>query len=187
MKQLILALIFGAIAPTVQADIRLKIDEIAKGSSVTYLLEDGTRQTHHFEGNKTNDTYEVTYWKGRGKGLDAGVEAVGRFDAMGRMLSGKRVTGQWMTFAPHNCFRVLGECRYTATRADGRVWNLGRRQQATEDGFTFETFSVKGNVTTITSRGAVTLDEKGMMQTLTFELGKAERYKPMTQESADYR
>lgn len=174
------------LATPAKSDIRLKIDEIAVGSSVTFLLEDGTRQTHHFEGRQ-GDTYKITYWKGRGKGLDAGIEAIGIFDLEGRMLRGKRVSGQWFTYTPHNCFRVLGLCRYTTTRADGRVWQMGRRQVATKDGFTFEEFRMENGKETVISVGYVTLDHKGMMKELSVEPGGRLIRQSMTQERADYR
>lgn len=187
MKYLVLAgaCLFGA--PAAEADIRIKMDEIAKGSSVTYLVEDGTRRTHHFEGEQ-DGAYVVTFWKGRGKGLDAGLYGTARYNADGRMISLTRPGGRKITYTPHNCFRVVGECRYTATRDTGETRDLGRRQEPTKDGFTFQNFRVvEGGDEVIVAEGRVSLDEMGMMQELTLERGASSDLQPMTQESADYR
>ncbi|PTX56488.1 YD repeat-containing protein [Litoreibacter ponti] len=187
MKYLLLAGVCACLTQTAQADIRIQMAEIAPGSSVTYLVSDGTRRTHHFEGEQ-DGVYVVTYWNGRGKGLDGGLYGTARYDSDGRMLSLTRPGGKVTTYTPHNCFRVVGECRYTAKNEKGRVWQYGRRITETETGFTFENFrlTATGQEAFVT-KGAVTLDEMGMMDELTLERSADAKLSAMTQERADYR
>ena len=173
-------------APVSAEDYRIKITEIAKGSSVTYMTTHDGLSTHHFEG-AVDGGYEVSFWKGHGKGVGGGVVGIGLFDSDGRTLSYTKTGGKPVRYTPHNCLRVVGTCTYTATRADGSVRKMGRRLKPTASGFSFEVFRVTENGELMLDRGHVTLDEMGMMKSMAIEASSSSKRSSMEQESADYR
>lgn len=186
MRNTIFCMAMLLAAPVAAEDYRIKIAEIAKGSSVTYMMTNHIRQTYHFEGPVAGG-YEVSFWKGRGKGLDAGITGIALFNSDGRMLRYTQSGGKPVRYKPHNCFRVVGTCTYTATRADGRTREMGRRLVPTETGFEFEAFEITESGEKLLDGGHVTLDHMGMMQTLTMKDSSTPDRPSLEQERADYR
>ncbi|MEL6751555.1 MAG: hypothetical protein AAFO70_05705 [Pseudomonadota bacterium] len=173
--------------PANAQDSRIKIADIAKGSSVTFLMSNNIRTTHHFEG-PVDEGYLVTFWKGRGKGLDGGIMANGIFNADGRMVRYSPARGTPVTYTPHNCLRVVGTCRYTATSKEGRTRRFGRTWTPEKNGgYKFRFFEIKGDVEATLASVQVTLDDMGMMQTLDVEEDGNGKWPSMKQEHADYR
>ncbi len=173
-------------SPAIAEDYRIKVTEIAKGSSVTFLMGNGGRQTHHFEG-PVSGGYEVTFWNGHGKGTGGGIEGRLIYNADGRALSFARTGGKVIKFEPHNCFRVVGLCTYTERRSDGRTRKLGRRLEPDGNGFAFEYFQIYGEIEKLLAKGRTNIDAMGMIENLTIEEASVKSVVSMTQESADYR
>lgn len=186
MRNMVFGIAMMLAGPLSAEDYRIKITEIAKGSSVTYLTTNHGHRTHHFEG-PVEGGYEVSYWKGRGKGQGAGIAGIGLFDSDGRMLRYTQAGGKPESYTPHNCFRVVGTCSYTVTRSDGSTSKIRRRLEPTENGFEFEVFRETENGEEMMDRGHVTLDEMGMMKSLTVEASSTPNRSSLEQESADYR
>lgn len=167
-------------------DIAIKFSEIEAGSSVTYRTRTGEQRTHFFEG-PTEDGYAVSYWNGPSKGKRDTLFGTGYFNKTGQMIRLQRADGRVVTYAPHNCFRVVGTCSYTALRSDGQSSTFENLITPMPIGFFFRQHRIVGDEKILWSEGSVTLDDMGMMKNLIVTETRSPTLASQTQERADYR
>ena len=89
-----------------------RFDAIPDGFAVVYRMTGGAVTSAVHEG-WTDDGYRVTLHRG-GKGAAGALLDTRFYDRNGNLVRYETPVETW-TYAPHDCSRVIGRCRYAAT------------------------------------------------------------------------
>ena len=146
-------------------DISIRMADIPAGS--WYMMDDAGRDTTHvFRGKKGRHyIYEMV----SGKTTSGQVIFTDLRDASGNNVKRTFANGNVLTFKPHNCQRVVGQCSFTESgrKADGSkyVTKMVRVNTPKGKGFTFKQVAIASDGTQLPVRSGQikALDKMGML------------------------
>lgn len=168
--------------PAHAQDISTKLNKITPGSYVVYKVGQKTA-THAFAG-KFGRYYLVEVCEGAGTG--GKLIRRDHRSASGEQVKKVFADGKVISFKPHNCQRVVGECRYTEIGPNYQTKML-RINTPTKSGLSFKQYALsEGGEMILIYEGSTTLDPMGNVKS-GVEKWKQGKHTKIVQKKAVYK